>query len=138
MSALPFEPRSSVCVSGSTGSGKTRWVYRFIRKLKDMYSGDPPEKIMYRYGIYQPLFDEMERTVPNFVSRKGIPSEEEIDEFCDGRSHVLLILDDLMNSVVQSPDMELLFTRGCHHKGISVIFLTQNLFPRANTPALSP
>ncbi len=103
-----------------------------------MYSGDPPEKIMHRYGIYQPLFDEMERTVPNFVSRKGIPSEEEIDEFCDGRSHVLLILDDLMNSVVQSPDMELLFTRGCHHKGISVIFLTQNLFPRANTPALSP
>ncbi len=105
-----------------------------------MYSGDPPEKIMYRYGIYQPLFDEMERTVPNFVSRKGIPSEEEIDEFCDGRSHVLLILDDLMNSVVQSPDMELLFTRGCHHKGISVIFLTQNLFPRgkhARTIALN-
>ncbi len=110
-SALPFDPRSSICVSGSTGSGKTRWVHRFLLHLTDIYSGDPPERIMYCYGIYQPLFDEMERTVPNFVSRKGIPSEVEIDEFCDGRSHVLLILDDLMHSVVQNPDMELLFTQ---------------------------
>ncbi len=139
-SLIPFESRSSVCVSGQTGSGKTRWVYEFLRSVNDMYSGDPPENILYCYGIYQPLFDEMERTLHNFQSRKGLPSEQEIDEFCEGRSHVLLVIDDLMHAVVQSPDMELLFTRGCHHKGISVIFLTQNLFPRgkhARTIALN-
>ncbi len=105
-----------------------------------MYSGDTPERILYCYGVYQPLFDEMEGTVSNFASRKGLPSEAEIDEFSRGARHVLMVIDDLMHMVVQSPSMELLFTQGCHHKRISVIFLTQNLFPRgkhARTIALN-
>ena len=35
-----------------------------------------------------------------------------------------------MHSVVQDADVELLFTQGCHHRRVSVVFLTKNLFPR--------
>ena len=69
---LPFEPCSSICVSGQTGSGKTRWVYRFLTHIRNMYSRDPPCQILYCYGIYQPLFDEMERTLKNFRSKQGV------------------------------------------------------------------
>ena len=81
MCTLPFEPCSSICISGQTGSGKTRWVYQFLTHIRDMYAKDPHTRILYCYGIYQPLFDEMERNVPNFTSKQGLPSAEELDEF---------------------------------------------------------
>ena len=40
------------------------------------------------------------------------------------------MLDDVMHRVVQNVDMELLFTQGCHHRRLSVVFIRQNIFPR--------
>ena len=33
-----------------------------------------------------------------------------------------------MTDVVRDPIMEKIFTQGCHHLGLSVMFITQNLF----------
>ena len=137
---LPFEPCSSICVSGQTGSGKTRWVYRFLTHIRNMYSRDPPCQILYCYGIYQPLFDEIERTLKNFRSKQGLPSSEELEEFTADHRHKLIVIDDLMHRVVEDKEMELLFTQGTHHKCVSVILITQNLYPRgkhARTIALN-
>ena len=36
----------------------------------------PPEKVLYWYGIYQPLFEEMEKEI-SFVSfHQGLPNED--------------------------------------------------------------
>ena len=137
---LPFEPCSSICISGQTGSGKTRWVYQFLTHIREMYARDPPTRILYCYGIYQPLFDEMERNVPYFTSKQGLPSAEELDEFTGDRRHKLIVIEDLMHKVVQDKEMELLFTQGTHHRCVSVILITQNLYPggkHARTIALN-
>ena len=126
---IPFEPCSSLCISAQTGAGKTLWVFRLLKHLKLMYTKEPPEAILYCYGIYQPLLDEMEREIPHFRSQKGLPSPEDLEEFTRDRRHKLLIIDDLMQEVVGSKDMESLWTRGCHHARVSVILLTQNLYP---------
>jgi hypothetical protein len=34
-----------------------------------------------------------------------------------------------MHEVMKNKDMELLFTQGCHYKRVSVILITQNLYP---------
>lgn len=117
-------------VSGATGSGKTMWVYRLLQHLPDMYVEEPPVETMYCYGIHQPLFDEMETTLPNFRLHQGVPSAEELDQFTSDHQHRLIILDDLMQQVVKNDQMELLFTQGCHHRRLSVIFLTQNILPQ--------
>ena len=75
-----------------------------------MYSRDPPCQILYCYGIYQPLFDEMKRTLKNFRSKQGLPSSEELEEFTADRRHKLIVIDDLMHRVVEDKEMELLFT----------------------------
>ena len=53
---------------------------------------------------------------------EGLPSLEDFD----GKEPVLVIIDDMMreadNTVVD------LFTKGCHHRNISVFFITQNIF----------
>lgn len=130
--SIPFQPCSSMCISGQTGSGKTRFVYRLLTDLNEMYGGEPPKKILYCYGIHQPLFDDMERQFSTLTLHHGLPSTETIEEFTSELEHTLIVLDDLMHRVVQNTDMEVLFTQGCHHRRISVIFITQNLFPRGS------
>jgi len=117
-------------VSGATGSGKTRWVFRLLQHLHGMYTENPPVEILYCYGIYQPLFDEMKRTLPHFTLHQGLPSPQELDEYTRDGQHRLVILDDLMQQVIKNDQMELLFTQGCHHRRLSVIFITQNLMPQ--------
>jgi len=52
----------------------------------------------------------------------GVP-----DKFSGGGKPRLVILDDLLNDVYSKQVFDL-FTRGRHHRNISVIFTTQNLF----------
>lgn len=117
---LPLLPCFSMCVSGQTVSGKNTWGNIVL--------------------FHQLLFDEMESDIPNLTFHKGLPTPELIETFAADRRHRLIVLDDLMHSVVENADMELFFTQGCHHRRISVIFLTQNLFPKgakARTIALN-
>lgn len=135
-----FLPCSTMCIAGQTGCGKTRFVYRLLKNVKDMYGGDPPDSILYCYGIHQPLFDEIEKTIPNITFHKGLPTVDMIDEFSGMRRHRLVILDDLQHRVVQDVEMELLFTQGSHHRKLSVLFLAQNVYiqgSRSRTIALN-
>ena len=126
--ALPLQSCSSMCLAGASGSGKTTFVHNLLRNVGDMYRDEPPQAILYCYGIYQSLFAQMEKEIPGFLLHQGLPSQSEIDDFTANGAHNLIILDDLMNQVTRNEDMELLFTRDCHHKRLSAIFITQNMF----------
>jgi hypothetical protein len=78
----------------------------------------PPEKIVYCYGKFLPMFAEY----PTVEFQEGLPS---VDQF-DGRQRVLLIIDDLMNEADQNVCN--LFTKLSHHRNVSVVFIMQNLF----------
>jgi len=78
----------------------------------------PPRRVVYCYGEYQQLF----RKYPRVTFHEGLPN---VDDF-DGSEPVLLIVDDLMNETDDS--VANLFTKGSHHRNISVAFLVQNIF----------
>ena len=132
-SLLPFKPRSSMCVVGSTGSGKTYWTYRLLQNLSGMFDKEPSEMVVYCYGIYQSLYNDMEKTIPNLILHEGLPTSEFMDEIASNGKHNLIIIDDLIDRMVKSPEMELLLTQGCHHKNFSVIYLTQNVFQQGKS-----
>lgn len=106
-------------VAGPSSSGKTQFVFRLIRHA-DRLVDPPPEKIMYCYGEFQPSFLELSQV----EFHEGLPNVESFD----GRSRVLLIIDDLMNEADQNVCN--LFTKLSHHRNVSVVFVTQNLFHR--------
>jgi hypothetical protein len=93
------------------GSERTRFVFQLLKTVKDMYVENPPNEIMYSFGIHQPPFEVMEKTIPDITFHQGLPSPEVIDEFTADRRHRLIVLDNLMHRVVQNVDMELLFTQ---------------------------
>ena len=93
-----------------------------------MYLHPSPKKKLYCYGIWQKFFDEMEKSIDNIEFYEGLPTKETLDELASQNTKVLLILDDLFNKVVSSQDIAEVFTSGCHHRGFSCIFITQNVF----------
>lgn len=136
---VPLQPRSSLQIIGPTGAGKTLFTKRLIEEVNNMYDEDPPQKVLYCYGVYQPLFDEMEQSLEYVKFYEGLPTEQFIDEFAAGK-HTLVVLDDLMQAVLKSDMAERLFVQSCHHKNLSVAFLSQNLYqkgPKAKTISLN-
>lgn len=123
----PFPECTSIAVSGATMSGKSFWTYQLLRE-KDMMFTKPPDKVLYCYGIYQPLFETMEKELDFVTFHHGIPSEDRLKELSCNSSCNLVILDDLMEHVTSSGDMESLFVKGVHHLHLSVLYINQNLY----------
>lgn len=110
----------TMVISGPTGCGKSYFVRDLIRFKEEMFSVIP-DKIVWFYGIYQPLYDEISNV--SFV--EGLPSKYQ--EYLG--THTLFIIDDLMCECDKR--LTHLFTRGSHHLNLSVIFITQNFFHKA-------
>ena len=128
MSLIPFKPCSTFCIVGCTGSGKTYWVRSLLQNLQDMFE-TAPVSVMYCYSVHQKLFQDMENEFHSFINfHNGLPSQEEIEEFSQDGIHRLIILDDLMTEVTKSQTIQDLFCVFCHHKCLSVIFISQNLY----------
>ncbi len=131
-SITPFKSCSSICLNGITGSGKTFFIRRFLQEIQGMYVDTPPVEILYCYNIFQDVYEIMEREIENFNMYEGVPTREIIDSFISDKQHRLLILDDLQDSIKNSSFIEQLFTVGCHHRHLSIMYVTQNLFQRGS------
>ena len=113
-------------VSGPTMCGKTSFVRKLLELGEEMID-NPPEKIVWCYGEYQPVFEEMKITLPNIEFVEGIPSD--LNQQIDPTQRNLVVLDDLMSNAGNNKDVTNLVTRGCHHRNMSLIYIQQNLFP---------
>ena len=114
-------------VAGPTCCGKSQFVKRLLEWGEDMIDG-APENIIWCYGIYQPAYDEMLTSIPNITFVEGVPSD--LDFMIDPNIRNLVVLDDMMQELSNEKKITNLFTKGCHHRNLSVIFIVQNLFHR--------
>lgn len=126
-SLLRFANPTSIQVVGATQAGKTRFVQKILKNADGMYDV-PPKRIVYAYSQWQPAYDEMEADNRSMVMHLGLPTMEDIEEWTELGGPTLLCIDDLCHEVVASREMGKMFTTSCHHKNISVIFITQNMF----------
>ena len=86
-----------------------------------------PENIIWCYGMYQPAYGEMQRTIPN-ITFIGVPSD--LESVINPSIRNLVVIDDLMQELSNDPRLTDLFTKGFHHRNLSVIFILQNIFHR--------
>ena len=114
-------------VAGPTCCGKSQFVKRLLESGEEMIDG-APENIIWCYGMYQPAYDEMLKTIPNITFVEGIPSD--LKSMIDPSIRNLIVLDDMMKELSNDQRITNLFTKGCHHRNLSVIFILQNIFHR--------
>lgn len=113
----------TMLVAGPTGCGKTYWLKRLLDNVSK-YCLPEPTRVTYFYGEYQSIFGSMPKV--NFI--QGLP-ENMISKF-DGVQPEWVIIDDLMLESTSSKVISELFTKGSHHRNLSVILLVQNFFTR--------
>ena len=123
-----FQHPFTMTISGPTGSGKTF----FIRKVLENYKINPiPQRIIYLYKRWQPLYDTLKMNVkPKIEFIRGIPDDLEADRFFHTDNNNVIVLDDMMDIAGNNKAVSDLFTEGSHHRNLSVINLTQSLFPK--------
>jgi len=115
MDQLKLKHPFSLLAAGPSGSGKTM----FIKNVIEHRMIHPfPGKIIWCYGAYQPLYDQM----------SGIEFIDGLPENLNSLTNSLIIIDDLMSELGSDVRLTKLFTKGCHHRNLSVIFIVQNLF----------
>lgn len=114
-------------VSGPTLSGKTSIVIDIINKSRELIDATF-QQIIWCYAeknsidtILARLNEEQKRKI---TFQHGIPDEFE-NKF---NQPVLVVLDDLMTESAAARKVSELFTRGSHHRNLSIFLITQNLF----------
>ncbi|CAH3193474.1 unnamed protein product [Porites evermanni] len=78
--------------------------------------------------MYQPAYDEMLKTIPNIMFVDGVLGD--LETLITPSMRNLVVIDDLMHELSNDQRMTNLFTKGCHHRNLSVIFILQNIFHR--------
>ena len=112
-------------VVGPTCCGKSQFVKRLLEAGEDMIDG-APENIIWCYGIYQPAYDEIQRNIPNITFVEGVPSD--LDSMINPSIRNLVVIDDLMHELSNDQRITSLFTKGCHHRNLSVSLFCKIFF----------
>ncbi|XP_071579098.1 uncharacterized protein [Temnothorax nylanderi] len=121
-------------VCGPTGCGKTIFVKTFLRHLSRM-SDARFERILFYYAEWQDAYRQLHYNdgerggagrKNEIEFREGLPRPE--DYSGDPLSPKLVIIDDLMRESSSSNAIVDLFIKGSHHKNLSAILISKNLF----------
>lgn len=126
-SLLKFQSPTSIFIVGPSNSGKTVYTKNLLQNAEGMFQ-IPPSRIFYCYGVWQPIYDDMKKSIKNIEFYKGLPNMEAINEWGALGGHKILIFDDLMMAAENSTELLHLMTIGCHHFSISVIHILHNCF----------
>lgn len=125
-----FRHNFIMCLAGQTMSGKTEFLKRFLTHLPALCDVHFDRILLY-YGEWQPTYqtDFKSGGGQAIEFREGLPQPSDYSN--DNHNKKLVILDDLMRESSNSTILDM-FTKGCHHKNMSLIFITQNIFHKGS------
>ena len=121
-----FKTPANFYICGQSQSEKTSLVRSMLYNLEELFHPIPTQ-VIYCFGQAQKELNELIEIMPKIKLVEGFP--DDLYDIVSGHTNSLVILDDLMCQCSNDQRMSDLFTRGSHHRGITVMYLTQNLFP---------
>jgi hypothetical protein len=70
----------------------------------------------------------MMRTMPGIEFNQGIPEDIDNADYLDVSQRNLIVLDDITAQSGKDKRISDLFTKGSHHRNVSIIYIVQNIF----------
>ena len=128
-----FVHPSNILLTGPSGSGKTHFL---VQALKKNLFSPTPTRIVWVYGEAQPAHRELEGVshLPKIEYLRNETDYEDLMESFDPSETNLLVLDDQMNEgKVKANAFGNLFTKGSHHRNITIVYMMQNVFEKGGS-----
>lgn len=119
---LNFKPPFSMMVCGPSQSGKTEFVRTLLEKK---IFNEEFDRVLWLYGEYQTRYQD---PIPGVIVEYIDGFDLDAIKSCEKNKHTLIVLDDMMEELGSNKEASKLFTRGVHHKNLSVVFIVQNIF----------
>jgi len=126
-----FKTPFVMSVTGASMSGKSEFIVKLIQHREQMFNVKfdqifycEPENLVLRPN---PIYEKIRVSFPDCRLVVGLPQISKLHLNID-TNHKLVVIDDLMESFLQSPEMVQLLSVDTHHFNISVIFTLQNVF----------
>ena len=118
-----FKYPTIIQVFGPTRYGKTRLVQIIhVNHLIQPFAS----KIIWVYSEWQPDYDMICERYPGIEFDKGW--RDEIFDSLSPEQRTILVLDNQMGEANSIKSVADLFTKGSHHRNLTVIYLVQNLY----------
>ena len=86
---------------------------------------------------WQPTYTQLLMMIPTIEFVKGIPESLENNSYLDVNIRNLIVIDDQMIEAGKDNRIVNLFTKGSHHRNLSVIYIVQNLGTKAKATEAS-
>ena len=118
-----FKHPTIIQVSGPTRCGKTILVSRI---LKEQLIQPFSTRIIWVFGEWQPDYDIIRERYPSIEFEKDW--RDEIFDSLSPEQRDILVLDDQICVASSSASVADLFTKGSHHRNLTVIYLVPNVY----------
>jgi len=123
-----FKHPTTIQISGPTLCGKTRLV---LSILEQQLVQPFPNRIIWVYGEWQQDYEQARALYPHIEFVHGWGDQVADSLRSDERN--LLIIDDQMSEAGDSKTLSNLFTKGAHHRNLTVLYLLQNIYNKGKT-----
>lgn len=124
-----FRHPAPIVFAGPTGCGKTMFLHEVLNKC---LIHPPPQRIIWVYDEWQPIYDKVLISAPNveFIKFGDEISIDNLYDLLNPKTRNLVVLDDQMSKkeVRDSLGLAKLFTQGSHHRNTTVVYIVQNIF----------
>ena len=132
--ALKFHTPCAISITGSSQSGKTYLMSKLLENRADLFNTNF-EQIFYcqpesLFLGTNPIFVKLRVFFPQIQLITGLPDIAKLNLHID-RSSKLLLVDDMMQSILGSPQMLDLLTIQIHACNITLCFTMHNNFPQS-------
>jgi hypothetical protein len=118
-----FKHPTTIQVSGPSRCGKTRLVLRILEK---QVIHPFPTRILWVYSEWQKDYKEAAFIYPHIEFVQGW--QDDIYDRIKPNERNLLIVDDQMDEAGSSKTLTKLFTKGSHHRNLTILYLLQNMY----------
>lgn len=98
-----FRANSNIIVTGQSHAGKSTFVFSLLKQLHMFESNI--RHVLYAYGIWQSLFEQMEKEINHITFYQGIPDKEILEQFTRDYGNIILVLDDVMAQGMNNEDL---------------------------------
>ena len=120
---LHFKHPATILISGPTSCGKTR----FVRRILEEQLIEPfPTRLIWVYGEWQKDYDIVKTIYFERELVKGY--SDDLFDSLNPNVRNLLLLDDQMSDTSDTKSLAKLFTKGSHHRNVTILYLIQNMF----------